>query len=139
MKLRSLFAVLLALPAALFAADKSKNCGCACCKGKEVCCCHAEDASPEAKSADANATPAQPAPKLHPLTGVVTKVMAEHNAAMVKHDEIPGFMRAMTMMFVLDPGVAATLKPVDAIKAKMGRNDAGKWILRDVEVVAKAK
>lgn len=139
MKLRSLLASLLLAPAALLAADKSKNCGCACCKGKEVCCCHAEDASPEAKSADAKAPPAQPAPVLHPLTGVVTKVMADHDAAMVKHDEIPGVMRAMTMLFLLDPGVAATLKPGDAIKAKMGRNDAGKWILRDVEVVAKAK
>lgn len=134
MKLRPLIASLLLAPAALLAADSSKNCGCACCKGKEVCCCHAEDAS-----ADAKAAPAKSAPVLHPLTGVVTKVMADHDAVMVKHDEIPGVMRAMTMMFVLDPGVAATLKPGDAIKAKMGRNDAGKWILRDVEVVAKAK
>jgi len=137
MKLRSLLASLLLAPAALLAADQSKNCGCACCKGKEVCCCHADDASAEPKATGTDA--AQPAPVLHPLTGVVTKVMADHDAVMVKHDEIPGVMRAMTMLFLLDPGVAATLKPGDAIKAKMGRNDAGKWILRDVEVVAKAK
>lgn len=132
MKLRSLLACLLLAPAALLAADKSKNCGCSCCKGKEVCCCHADDATAEPAKAD-NA----PAPQLHALTGVVTKLMPDHDAVMVKHDEIPGFMRAMTMMFVLEPGVAAKLKQGDAIKAKMGRNDAGKWFLRDVEIVAR--
>jgi Cu/Ag efflux protein CusF len=126
MKIRSLLVSLLALPAALFAGD-AKNCGCACCKGKEVCCCHAD-----AKSADTT-----PAPQLHPLTGVVTKVMADRGALMVKHDEIPGVMRAMTMMFLVEADVLARVKQGDAIKAQMGRNADNKWILRDVVVVAK--
>lgn len=131
MKLRSLLLSLLALPAALFAAD-AKNCGCACCKGKEVCCCQADGKSAEAKSADT-----APAPQLHPLTGVVTKVLAERGALMVKHDEIPGVMRAMTMMFLVEADVLGRVKTGDAIKAQMGRNADNKWILRDVQVVTK--
>lgn len=131
MKLRSLLLSLLALPAALFAAD-AKNCGCACCKGKEVCCCHAEE-----KSADAKPVDAAPAPQLHPLTGVVTKVMADRGALLVKHEDIPGVMRAMTMMFLVETDVLGRVKAGDAIKAQMGRNADNKWILRDVQVVAK--
>ena len=134
MKLRVLLPTLFAflLPAALSAAS-AKNCGCACCKGKEVCCCHAEDAS-----ADAKAATAKPAPVLHPLTGVVTKVMADHDAVMVKHDEIPGVMRAMTMLFKVDAATLKAVKPGDAITALMTREE-GEWRLYEVKVVAAAK
>lgn len=77
----------------------------------------------------------QPAPKFHPLTGVVVEVMAEKQALLVKHDEIPGVMRAMTMMFRVEAGVLGQVKKGDAIKAQMGRNEENKWILRDVQVV----
>jgi Cu/Ag efflux protein CusF len=102
-KLRSLLALLALVPAALAAqdkpADKSKNCGCACCKGKEVCCCHAAQASSE-KAADA---------KRYPLKGVIRDILADQSALLVKHEDIPGFMPAMTMSFKVD---AATLKAV---------------------------
>lgn len=125
MKLRSLTLFTLALlPLAAFAGD-TKNCGCDCCKGKEVCCCHAEE------RADA-----KPAPKLHPLTGIVIEVLADRQALLVKHNEIPGVMRAMTMMFRVEADVLAHVKQGDAIKARMGRDENNKWILRDVAVVA---
>lgn len=86
------------------------------------------------------AAPAEkPAAKLHPLTGVVTEVMAERSALLVKHDEIPGVMRAMTMMFRVEAEVLDRVKKGDAIRAQMGRNEEGKWILLQVEVVAPAK
>ena len=81
----------------------------------------------------------QAAPKLHPLTGVVVEVMAEKQALLVKHDEIPGVMRAMTMMFRVEADVLAKVKKGDAIRAQMGRNEENKWILRDVQVVGAAK
>lgn len=81
----------------------------------------------------------KPAPTFHPLTGVVTEVMAERSALMVKHDEIPGVMRAMTMMFRVEADVLAKVKKGDAIKALMGRDEDRKWILREVEVVTPAK
>jgi hypothetical protein len=37
--------------------------------------------------------------KRHPLRGVITAVHAERSALMVKHEQIPGVMRAMTMLF----------------------------------------
>ena len=84
-------------------------------------------------------TPAgKPAAKFHPLTGVVTDVMTERSALMVKHDEIPGVMRAMTMMFRVEADVLAKVKKGDAIKAQMGRDENNKWILREVEVVTPA-
>jgi Cu/Ag efflux protein CusF len=77
------------------------------------------------------------AAKTYPLTGVVVDVLADKGALLVKHDEIPGVMRAMTMMFRVEADVLAQVKKGDAIKAQMGRNDEGKWILRDVQVVPK--
>lgn len=126
-RLSVLLSVLL-LPLSVLAAP-SKHCGCAC-QGKEVCCCHADDAT----GADA-----EPAAGFHRLTGVVTNLLPERQAIMVRHDEIPGFMRAMTMRFLVEPAVLEQVKPGDAIKAHMGRDADNKWILRHVEIVTRAK
>lgn len=134
MKIRPvLLALVSLLPVALFAADSAKNCGCACCKGKEVCCCHAGDEKPAATPAEA-----APAPQLHPLKGVVVEILADKSALVVKHEEIPGVMRAMTMMFRVEAEVLARVKKGDAITAQMGRDAEKKWILRDVQVVTKS-
>ncbi len=133
MKLRLLVLVSLLLAPLPALAATDKNCGCECCKGKEVCCCAAE------KEPAAAATDAKLAPGFHRLTGVVTNVMTERSALMVKHDEIPGFMRAMTMMCLVEPEVLEQVKKGDAITAHMGRNADNKWILRHVRVVPPAK
>ncbi len=73
---------------------------------------------------------------LHPLKGVVVDVMASRQALMVKHEEIPGVMRAMTMMFRVEPEILDAVKKGDSIKGLMGRDEHNRWILRDVEVVA---
>lgn len=121
-------ASLCVLPLVALAAT-AKNCGCACCKGKEVCCCHVDDAATEPELAAG----------FHHLTGVVTNLMPERQAILVKHDEIPGFMKAMTMMFLVEPHVLETVKKGDAIKAHIGRDENNKWILRHVQVVTPAK
>ncbi|MBI2512647.1 MAG: copper-binding protein [Opitutae bacterium] len=126
MKIRSLASALIALlPLAAFAAD-AKNCGCDCCKGKETCCCQTEERA-EAK----------PAPQTHPLKGVVVDVVAERSSLVVKHEEIPGVMHAMTMMFRVDAETLARVKKGDAIAGRLGRDEDKKWVLSEVKVVAK--
>jgi Cu/Ag efflux protein CusF len=114
--------LLLALvaPLAVFAAEK--NCGCGCCKGKEVCCCHGDDAA--AKTPDAA--------KRHPLRGVITALDAERSALMVKHEEIPGVMPAMTMLFKVDAATLKAAKKGQAITAQMSR-EGDDWWLHDVK------
>ncbi|MBA4136583.1 MAG: hypothetical protein C0518_04625 [Opitutus sp.] len=103
-----------------------------------LACLVAPVAAVTAQDHSAHAAPAEKsAAKLHPLTGVIVDVMTDKGALLVKHDEIPGVMRAMTMMFRVEADVLAKVKKGDAIKAQMGRNDEGKWILRDVQVVTK--
>jgi len=76
-------------------------------------------------------------PALHPLKGVIVQLMPEKTALLVKHEEVPGVMRAMTMMFKVEPAVLAQVKPGDTIKALMSRRADG-WWLTEVAVVAPA-
>ncbi len=62
------------------------------------------------------------APARHALKGVVIDVLAGKSALLVKHEEIPGVMKAMTMLLTVD---AATLKS-DA--AKKGAVIAGSLV-----------
>ena len=117
MKLTRLFLILISSAIAALASEK--NCGCACCKGNEVCCCHAEE-----EKADAG----------HPLKGVVTKVLEERKLVMIKHEEIPGVMKAMTMAFSVPDDVWAQLKPGVALTGRMHKADKG-WKLTDVKIV----
>lgn len=101
-----------------------KNCGCACCKGKDVCCCNV--------SSDDTATSAAG----HPLKGVVIDVMADKKSVLVKHEEIPGVMKAMTMLLRVDEATLTAVKKGDAITARMTSED-GTWWLREVKVAGK--
>lgn len=126
--LRFLCALLALVPAVLFAENQpaqAKNCGCACCKSKEVCCCNVEAA-------------AAPKPVTHPLKGVVMGVMTDKTALLVKHEPVPGVMRAMTMMFKVEPAVLEKVKRGDALHAQMGKRDDG-WWLTEIEIVPPAK
>ena len=78
------------------------------------------------------------AAKRHPLKGVVTGVDANLAAIRVKHEEIPGVMRAMTMLFKVDDATLKAVKAGDAITALMAREE-GEWRLYDVKVVPAAK
>ena len=109
MNLRLITALLLfTSPAALFAAEKS------------------------AAPAEAPA-----APKRHPLRGVITSVVAEKSAFMVKHEEIPGVMRAMTMMFKVDAATFKAFKAGDTLAGLMSRQ-GNTWVLEEVKPAAPA-
>jgi Cu/Ag efflux protein CusF len=119
---------LLLLLAAPFAA--AKECTCAECKRGEACQCGtACQCAAKAEKSDV---------QLHPLVGVVREVMADRQSLLVKHEEIPGFMKAMTMLLRVEPEVLSRVKKGDAIKAQLGRDADGKWFLRDVAVTAPA-
>ena len=126
MKKRFLFSALLAF-APTYAASSAKNCGCECCKGKAVCCCVTE--TPAAAATETV--------KRHPLRGVITAVYLERAAIMVKHEEIPGVMRAMTMLFRVDEATLKAAQKGQTITAMMSRQ-ADEWWLHDVKFVAAA-
>ena len=110
MNLRLLAAILLATsPAALIAAEKSPT-------------------PPAAAEAPA-------APKRHPLRGVITSVIADKSAFMVKHEEIPGVMRAMTMQFRVD-AVALQAAQVGATITGLMSRQPDHWLLEEVKITA---
>jgi len=59
--------------------------------------------------------------KRYPLKGVITAVDFSKPAITVAHEEIPGYMAAMTMAFPVrdDPRVVALLRPGDRIEATL--------------------
>jgi len=67
----------------------------------------------------------------HPLRGVVTRRLEEKKLVLVHHEEIPGFMRGMTMAFSVPEDVWPLLQPDVHLTATLhgGRGD---WRLRDV-------
>lgn len=99
-----------------------------CCAPSEPACCAA--ATPLAAS-DVKA-------KRHPLRGVITAVHADRSALMVKHEEIPGVMRAMTMLFKVDEGTLKAAKQGQTITGMMSR-EGSDWWLHDVKFVEEKK
>ncbi|MSU23735.1 MAG: redoxin domain-containing protein [Opitutus sp.] len=70
----------------------------------------------------APATPApaaKPAEERHPLTGVITAVDAARLMLVIRHDEIKGYMPAMTMEFLVTAGDAAVAKPGQRVRGEM--------------------
>ncbi|MBI2814572.1 MAG: SCO family protein [Opitutae bacterium] len=68
-----------------------------------------------------SSAPAAPAEKRHPLTGEVVKADTERSALIVTHDEIKGFMPAMTMEFKVAKGDLAIARPGTHIRAELVR------------------
>lgn len=107
-----------------------KSCGKACTAG-DAKCDQCAQACPTCGAATVAATEE---PAGHPLTGVVVQVMAERQALLVKHEEIPGVMRAMTMMLRVDEQTLQAVNAGDAITAILFRDAEGRWALRDVKL-----
>lgn len=85
----------------------------------------------ETKPAEKSAT-APAAIKRHPLRGIITRIMAEKSALLVKHEAIPGVMGAMTMMFKVDAATLNHAKEGQAITGLMSRQGTD-WVLEDVK------
>ncbi len=63
------------------------------------------------------------ASKRFPLKGEIIGISKERGRLIVKHEEIPGYMPAMTMEFIVSPGDLANAKEGQRITAEMVSNE----------------
>lgn len=76
-------------------------------------------------------TRSAPAGSRYPLRGTVVSVDAPNRSLVVAHEEIPGFMEAMTMEFVVlekDQALLAGVAPGDGIAATLVVPDSRYWL-----------
>jgi Cu/Ag efflux protein CusF len=90
----------------------------------------------EGHTASAKSSPAATAG--HPLRGVVTRIIADKKLVMVKHEEIPGFMMAMTMAFIVPADIYPALTPGTRLAATLLPRQADGWHLEAVRLLADA-
>jgi hypothetical protein len=76
------------------------------------------DTAPKAKSA----------PVGRPLKGVIAKIIAPQSALLVTHEEIPGFMKAMTMLLKVDAPTLAAAEKGQAITGILIKKPDGWWL-----------
>jgi len=67
------------------------------------------------------------------VKGMVTRVLEDRQLVMVKHEEIPGVMRAMTMAFAVPEEVWDRLSPGVYLTGILG-GGRGEWRLSDVKL-----
>lgn len=127
MKTKFLSLLVALLPFIASAAEKSndQNCGCSCCTGKDVCCCFVEESSATASASSSDSKESDTALARHPLRGVVVAIRPDDSALLVKHEAIPGYMRAMTMLFKVDAAAVSSLKKGDTITATLVQREDG--------------
>jgi protein SCO1/2 len=68
----------------------------------------------------------------YPLTGEVLRVEADRKVLVVRHDEIKGYMPAMTMEFAVGAGDLAVAKPGLKIRAEMVAVEEGDYRLEKI-------
>jgi len=74
-------------------------------------------------------------PELYDLHGEIMRIMPEESTVLVKHDEIVGWMNAMTMEFpVADPADIERLSVGDIIDATVRVEDLD-YRLTDIQIV----
>jgi protein SCO1/2 len=79
------------------------------------------------RSDQARATPAE-----YRLKGEIVAVLPERKSLVVKHEEIPGFMPAMAMEFVVTSAEIAALKTGQHITARLVRQGEGDYRLESI-------
>ncbi|MBE2213926.1 MAG: DJ-1/PfpI family protein [Opitutaceae bacterium] len=72
-----------------------------------------------------------------PLRGVIVDVLPARSALLVRHEEIPGIMPAMTMSLGTDEETVASAKKGTAIEAQLYQQD-GEWRIDGVKAAAAA-
>ena len=73
--------------------------------------------------------------KRHSLRGVIVAIDAGKSALRIKHEEIPGVMRAMTMQFRVD-AVALQAAQVGATITGLMSRQPDQWLLEEVKITA---
>jgi len=86
-------------------------------------------ARPAARNPATVAVRSEPAER-HPLKGIIRQVDASRSEITVEHEEVPGYMAAMTMSFPVrdDPQVIGLLRPGDRIEATLAVGKEHYWL-----------
>src|SRR5207253_5045145 len=80
----------------------------------------------------------QPQGKRYELKGTIVSVDKPHSSAVISHEEIKGYMEAMTMSYTLkDAWPLDVMKPGDEIQATLVVTDESAW-LEDVVIAQKS-
>ena len=79
------------------------------------------------------------APKTYALTGEVIALAPERSALLVRHEEIPGYMPAMTMEFIVTPADLIRLKEGQRLRARMLYDEKNELHLEDIELIDAVK
>ncbi|MEY2879929.1 MAG: hypothetical protein RLZZ15_2309 [Verrucomicrobiota bacterium] len=85
-----------------------------------------------APAAKAATKPADGAPTRYALRGEIVSADLAKKILVVKHEEIPGYMPAMTMEFLVSAGDAALAKPGQRIRAEMVPSKDGDFSLEKI-------
>jgi len=64
----------------------------------------------------------------YPIKGRIIEVRPERSVLLVRHEEIPGVMRAMTMEFHASPDILAEARPGRELLARIERRESPWWI-----------
>ena len=84
---------------------------------------------PSEPAADSNASASAAHERVFQVKGVVMEVKPDAKSVTIKHEEIPGYMPAMTMPFaVKDPNVLAGVQPGDEVSFRMIVTKDDGWI-----------
>jgi protein SCO1 len=75
-----------------------------------------------------------PAEERYPLTGEILEIDSQQNVLVVKHDEIKGYMPAMTMEFPVTAGDVAIARPGQRIRAELVAKGGGEFTLEKIWV-----
>ncbi|MBP7140552.1 MAG: SCO family protein [Opitutaceae bacterium] len=71
-------------------------------------------------------------PKRFPFKGEIIGIERERGRLIVKHEEIPGYMPAMTMEFIVSPGDLANAREGQHISAEMVTNEGDDYLLEKI-------
>ncbi len=88
--------------------------------------------APSASAAATTAAPTPPAERRFTLTGQVVSVDAKRKVLLVRHNEIAGYMPAMTMEFAVSAGDAASARPGELIRAQLVVDRSGSASLEQI-------
>ena len=80
----------------------------------------------------ANSAAQPPAEKHYPLTGEIVSVDQAKKVLVVRHEDVPGLMPAMTMEFAVSAGDAAVAKTGQRIRAQLVPVKQGDWRLEQI-------
>jgi len=86
-------------------------------------------------AADCGCDPRTSDVRSYPVRGRIITPLPERGTLLVRHSEVPGVMRAMTMEFKVDPETLAAAREGRDIFARMEKRADGSWWLTDVRML----